>query len=88
MNLTISAVSSGFGKTSQLGHAAATFASTAGDTPLARRVRGLLADLDDITRDREMCARFVEPGMWLDDLRREERDVYEHLAEALSPQHA
>lgn len=68
MNLTITAVSSGSGKTSQLGHAAATFVAAAGDTDLARRVRALLAELDD--------------------LRREERDVWDHVAEALSPQHA
>lgn len=85
MNLAIPAVSSTFGSTSRLGRAAASFAHTAGDTDLACQVRGLLAELDDITRDREMCSRYVDPGLWLDELRAEERDVYEHLAEALSP---
>lgn len=88
MNLATPAVSSTFGSISRLGRTAESFASTAGDTPLARRVRGLLDELDDITADRALCARFVEPGQWLSELRTEERDVYEHLAEALSPQHA
>lgn len=88
MNLAIPAVNSTFGSISRLGRAAESFAHTAGDTPLARRVRGLLDELDDITRDRILCARYIEPGQWLTELRAEEVDVYEHLAEALSPQHA
>lgn len=84
MNLNIPAVSSRFGTTSRLARAAWIVADAYGDTPLARRVRGLLAELDDIAVDRALCARFIEPGMWLSDLRVEERDVCEHLADALS----
>ncbi len=84
MSITAPAVSSGSGKTSQLALAAWTTATAETDTPRSRRVRRLLAELDDITRDREMAARFVERGTWLAELRCEERDVWDHLAETLS----
>ncbi len=84
MSTIAPAVSSGSGKTSQLALAAWTTATADSDTPRRRRVRGLLDEISDIVADREMADRFVEPGTWPTELRREEQDVWEHLAEALS----
>lgn len=65
--------------------ALAGFLSTASaETATGRRVRGLLGELADIERDREMAGRFPHPGTWFSDLDREERDVWEHIVEALS----
>lgn len=84
MSPSFTAVCSSSGKTSQLALAAWATATAETDTPRSRRVRGLLAELNAITHDREMATRFVEPGNWLAELRAEERDVWEHLAETLS----
>lgn len=63
---------------------AAALSTATADTARGHRVRGLLAELDAIEADREMAARFVERGTWLAELRTEERDVWDHLADALS----
>lgn len=62
----------------------AALSTATADTDRGHRVRGLLAELDDINTDREMAARYIERGQWLAELRTEERDVWEHLGEALS----
>jgi hypothetical protein len=62
------------------------FLSTAtAETEIGRRVRGLLGELADIDSDRELASRYVEPGTWLQELACEERDVWDHIAEALTP---
>lgn len=62
----------------------AALTTATANTVRGHRIRGLLAELDDINADREMAARFVERGHWLRELRTEERDVWEHLHDALS----
>lgn len=81
---TAPAVCTGSGKTSQLALAAWATATAEHDSPRSRRVRGLLDELSDIATDRELAHRFTEPGTWLSELRTEERDVWDHLADALS----
>ncbi|MFI5614712.1 hypothetical protein [Amycolatopsis sp. NPDC051903] len=73
--------------TDQTGHhALAGFLSTASaETEIGRRVRRLLAELADIESDRQMAGRYDEPGTWLRELDEEERDVWEHIVEALTP---
>ncbi|PXY16564.1 hypothetical protein [Prauserella muralis] len=64
----------------------AGFLSTAtADTEMGLRVRALCDELEDIARDRELASRYVEPGTWLRELADEERDVWEHIVEALTP---
>jgi hypothetical protein len=66
--------------------AAAAYLTTAtADTETGRRVRSLLGELCEIEADRQMAGRFVDPGSWLTDLACEERDVWDHIAEALTP---
>lgn len=66
--------------------ALAGFLSTAtAETAIGRRVRGLLGELEDIACDRELAGRYVETGTWLHELADEERDVWEHIVEALTP---
>lgn len=65
---------------------ALSFLTTAtADTATGWRVRCLLGELREIEADRQMADRFVQPGTWLVDLDREERDVWDHIAEALTP---
>jgi len=65
--------------------ALAGFLSTASaDSEVGRRVRGLLGELAEIERDRELASRYVEPGTWLRELADEERGVWEHIVEALT----
>jgi hypothetical protein len=52
--------------------------------PGDHRVTALLAELDAITTDRAMATRFPNPGAWLTELATEERDVWDHLHEALT----
>lgn len=56
------------------------------DPATNNRVRGLLAELLDITADEEMAGRFdpATAESWLSELAIERRDVWEHLHEALT----
>lgn len=74
----------GSGKTSPRRMVLAHLSTATADTARGQRVRGLLDELRDIDVDREMAGRFVERGGWVSELRREERDVWEHLYEALT----
>lgn len=83
MTSTITGNGSHSGKTN-IRRVFAAYLTTAATTEVGRRVRGLLGELDEIAQDREMAGRFVDPGTWLTDLVCEERDVWDHLVEALS----
>ncbi|MFC0431035.1 hypothetical protein [Kutzneria buriramensis] len=72
------------GKTSERQLFAAYLTTATAETETGRRVRGLLSELDEIAQDRQMAGRFVDSGTWLTDLVREERDVWDHIVEALS----
>lgn len=58
--------------------------TTSAHTEIGRRVRGLLNELGEIERDRELAGRYLEPGTWLGELADEERDVWDHIVEALT----
>lgn len=45
------------------------------------RLADLHAQLDEVHADLALAKRLVNPGGWLDELRREERDLWEHIAE-------
>ena len=66
--------------------AAATLTTATAETATARRVRTLLHELADVELDREMANRFnpETTGAWLTELAVEERDIWDHLAEALT----
>lgn len=74
---------SGSGKTTRRALLAQITMLTA-DTPRGQHIRTLLDELDDIDTDREFARRFVEPGAWLSELRAEERDTWDRLADELS----
>ncbi|KAA2248686.1 hypothetical protein F0L68_39750 [Solihabitans fulvus] len=84
MTTTITVGGTGAGKTSARRAFAAYLTTATADTEIGRRVRGLLTELDEIAEDRAMACRYLDPGTWLDDLVREERDVWDHIVEALS----
>lgn len=75
----------GAGKTSARQVALAYLTTATADTATGQRVRGLLGELREVEADRQMAGRFVQPGTWLADLDREERDVWDHIVEALTP---
>jgi hypothetical protein len=74
----------GSGKTAAFLLVARTFATT--DTDRGRRIRGLLNELADIAADYRMADRFFPTTVleWLIALRVEERDVLDHLYEAVT----
>ncbi|MFD4196739.1 hypothetical protein [Amycolatopsis thermoflava] len=75
----------GFGARRTGREALAGFLSTASaETEIGRRVRGLLGELVEIEQDRELAGRYLEPGTWLRELGEEERDVWDHIVEALT----
>ncbi|GAA4672430.1 hypothetical protein [Amycolatopsis dongchuanensis] len=75
----------GFGARRTGREALAGFLSTASaETEIGRRVRGLLGELAEIEQDRELAGRYLEPGTWLRELAEEERDVWDHIVEALT----
>jgi len=41
----------------------------------SRRIRGLVAELWEIRRDRELAGRYIEPGTWLRELAVEEHEI-------------
>jgi hypothetical protein len=84
MTSTFAAARTGSGKTSNDRMLAAWLTTATADTPNGQRVRGLLDELGEIALDREMARRFDEPGEWPAELDREERDVWDHIFEALS----
>jgi pyruvoyl-dependent arginine decarboxylase (PvlArgDC) len=59
-------------------------ATVAVNFPRDPRIRGLIAELDEIAADQEMAARYLVTGSWLAELSVELRDVWEHLYEALT----
>ena len=66
--------------------ALARFLTTAtAETAVGQRVRGLLGELTEIASDRQLAGRYCEPGSWLEELADEERGVWEHIVEALTP---
>lgn len=73
------------GKTSARQTALAYLSTATADTPKGCRVRDLVSELREIEEDRQMADRFVDPGTWPAELDREERDVWDHIAEALTP---
>lgn len=45
------------------------------------RLDDLHTQLNDVHADLALAKRLVNPGGWLDELRREERELWEHIAE-------
>ena len=45
------------------------------------RLAELRKQLDDVHADLALAKRLPNPGGWLDELRAEERDIWEHVAE-------
>jgi hypothetical protein len=73
------------GTTSTRQVALAYLTTATAETAVGVRVRSLLGELREVAADRQMAGLFVEPGSWRDELDREERDVWDHIAEALTP---
>lgn len=45
------------------------------------RLADLRAQLDEVHTDMALATRLPNPGGWLDELRAEERDLWDHIAE-------
>jgi hypothetical protein len=75
------------GKTSIRRLLIAQVSTATADTWVGLRVRGLIGELTAIAEDVEMAGNFAAGTTqdWLAELAVEERDVWEHLFEALTP---